>query len=539
MVWIDMNTDSVQVVVIGGGVTGTGILRDLAMRGIPAVLVEQGGLANGTSSRFHGLLHSGARYAVVDREAARECLKENRILQRIAPNWVEPTGGIFVQLPGDDPDYAGRWVAACKEVGIIPEEIDVRELTKSNPALNSSITRAFKVPDGTVDGYQVIWGNVNSARRYGARVLTYSRVTAIHQSNGSVAGVELTSTLTGEKKLIECQMVINAAGPWAKEVAAMAGVEVNVARDKGTLITFNHRLTNQVLNRLRPPGDGDIFVPHGTVTIFGTTSAYVGEPDHTRPEFREVLDLVKIGSEVIPDLEKYRLIRAFAGVRPLYQSGTAACGRSLSRYFTILDHQQLDGLAGFISIVGGKFTTFRLMAEKTVDLVARRLGVNAPCRTAWELLVDPVPESLLRRGRKIFGSPGAQKAAKRLGDGFAGLVRQAEEDPQKRRVICECELVSLGEIEHAALSGDCFTLGDVRRKTRMGMGTCQGAFCGCRALGMLNNYPGFAGNYRMHLADYLQERWKGIRPVLWGHQLREAQLSLGVYCALLCLERMK
>ncbi len=528
-----------QVVVIGGGATGTGILRDLSLRGIKGILVEQCDLAHGTSSRFHGLLHSGARYAVKDPEAARECLEENMILRRIAPNCVENTGGFFIQLPGDDPGYADKWIAACTEVGIEIEEADVRNLLKCSPALNKRIIRAFKVMDRTVDGFRLIRANVNAARRRGGRVMTYSRVTAIHQSGGSVTGVELTNMLTGEKSLIGCQMAVNASGPWIGEVAALVGLEVNVIKDKGTLIAFNHRLTNQVLNRLRPPGDGDIFVPHGAITILGTTSIAVDDPGDTRPECREVLDLIEIGRQMVPELEKCRLIRAFAGVRPLYQQTTAVSGRLVSRNFALLDHRQLDGLDGLISIVGGKFSTFRLMAERTVDLVARRLGVNAPCRTAREPLTNPVPKGALKRGIKVLGLSVAQRAAKRLGDDFAEVVRQAGHDPQKRRIFCECELVSLGEIEHVARDGDCFTLGDVRRKTRMGMGTCQGTFCCYRTLGALSKYPRFVVGDRLFLTDFLRNRWKGITPVLWGQQLREAQLSLGIYFTIFGLERMK
>jgi len=304
-------------------------------------------------------------------------------------------------------------------------------------------------------------------------------------------------------------------------------------------VAYNHRLTNQVINRLRPPGDGDIFVPHGTITILGTTSVTVDDPTCTRPGHGEVLDLIKIGREMIPELESYRLIRAFAGVRPLYQAGNTTGGRSVTRNFALLDHRQRDGLDGFISIVGGKFTTFRQMAEKTVDMVAQRLGVNAPCRTAQEPLTNPVPGDLLKRGTKVFGTAGAKKAAERLGDSFARVVEQAEQNPDQRKIFCECEVVSLAEIDHVAGDGDSFTLGDIRRKTRMGMGTCQGTFCSYRTLGALSGYPRFAGNHREYLTNFLQKRWKGIRPVLWGQQLREAQLSAGIYCSLFGMERMK
>lgn len=534
-----MPVDETRVVVIGGGATGSGVIRDLAMRGIPGLLVEIGDLAHGTSSRFHGLLHSGARYAVRDAEAARECLKENMILRRIAPNCVEITGGLFALLPEDDPDYPARWVPACARAGIAVEELDPEQVRKSNPFLNTGIIRAFRVPDCAVDGFRVIWGNVNSARRYGAKIMNYTRVTAIHWENGRVSGVELTNMLTGEKRNVACQMVINAGGAWAGELANMAGVNISVMKDKGTLIAFNQRLTTMVINRLRPPGDGDIFVPHGTITIFGTTSATVDDPACTDPVQEEVIQLIKIGREMIPGLEKYRLLRAFAGVRPLYQDGTGNGGRAVTRNFTLLDHGSLDGLSGFISIVGGKFTTFRLMAEKTADLAAGQMGVQAPCRTAEEPLTPPVPDGWLRRGKRVFGVPGAKIAAGRLGDSFAQVVREAELCPDKGRMLCECELVSRAEIDFVARQEETRTLSDIRRKTRMGMGTCQGTFCSFRTLGALCGYPRVAGNHRTYLDNFLQKRWKGIRPVLWGQQLREAQLSVAIYCSLLGMERMK
>ena len=106
------------VVIIGGGATGSGVLRDLAMRGIPALLLEKGGICNGTSSRFHGLLHSGGRYAVSDTEAAAECIRENMILRRIGHGCVRDTEGFFVLTPQDDPDYVDKWVKGCAEAGI-------------------------------------------------------------------------------------------------------------------------------------------------------------------------------------------------------------------------------------------------------------------------------------------------------------------------------------------------------------------------------------------------------------------------------------
>ncbi len=127
------------VVVIGGGATGMGTLRDLAMRGVPAILLEQGGLAHGTSSRFHGLLHSGARYAVNDPTSAKECIEENMILRRIGKGCVEETEGFFVLTKEDDPNYVEPWLEGCKNAGISAKEISVMEALELEPNLAKDI----------------------------------------------------------------------------------------------------------------------------------------------------------------------------------------------------------------------------------------------------------------------------------------------------------------------------------------------------------------------------------------------------------------
>ena len=128
-----------EVIIIGGGVTGAGILRDLSLRGIPAVLVEKDDIAYGASGRNHGLLHSGARYAVKDLESARECVSENRILKKIARHCIEDTGGLFVTLPDDDPMYHTRLLEGCKIAGIKANEISIKEALRLEPHLNENI----------------------------------------------------------------------------------------------------------------------------------------------------------------------------------------------------------------------------------------------------------------------------------------------------------------------------------------------------------------------------------------------------------------
>lgn len=188
---------SAQVIIIGGGATGVGILRDLSMRGISALLFEQGDLAYGTSSRFHGLLHSGARYAVKDPVSAEECIRENRILKKIAANCVADTGGWFIQTEEDDPSFVRRWLAGCQRSGIPVRKISTAEALVQEPLLNQDTVQVFEVPDAAVDGFKLVWANARSAQRYGGEYKTYHQVNQILRKGDQITGVTGIHRLTG------------------------------------------------------------------------------------------------------------------------------------------------------------------------------------------------------------------------------------------------------------------------------------------------------------------------------------------------------
>ncbi len=525
--------NSATVVVIGGGATGTGILRDLSMRGVKTLLVERGDLASDASGRFHGLLHSGARYAVSDPRSAKECIEENAVVRRIGKHCVEETEGFFVRLEDDGEEYEGQWVAGCAAAGIHASRVELKEARRLEPNLSSRAVSVFRVPDSAIDGFRLCWQNVASARRYGGEVRTYTEATGLERAGDRVVGVKVRNTLSGKTETIGCDHVINAAGSWVGRVASWAGLEVDVKPDRGVLIAFNHRFTNRVINRLRPPANGDIFVPHGPITVLGTTSSPVATADDNFPHVEEVLELLQIGTELFEDLPKYRILRAYAGARPLYSPGE---GRAASRDFTIIDHSTA-GLRGLTSTTGGKLTSYRLMAEKTADGVCRELGVKTACRTAVEPMVEDPPRRLMTRARPLFPPYGRDLAASRLGAAFGPVVQQLQMHPDAKQLICECEMVTLAEIESAAREPTTFNLGDVRRRTRMGMGTCQGAFCSLRAVGALVSHDLIADkDGKTLIRDFLEARWKGIRPVLWGDQIREAEFQREVYSATLNLD---
>src|SRR5512139_3640444 len=208
-------TNEYDVLVIGGGATGGGAALDLALRGLRVALIERHDLTDGTSGRYHGLLHSGGRYAVRDPESARECIAENRILRRIVPHAIEDTGGFFVTTPDDDPTYADTWLAASRACDIDAEEIPVAEALQQEPVLNPRITRAFRVPDASCDGFDVLTSLGAAIQALGGGVLIYHQVTGLIFEGNKVSGAIVRNIRTGEERYLRAQIVVNAAGAWA------------------------------------------------------------------------------------------------------------------------------------------------------------------------------------------------------------------------------------------------------------------------------------------------------------------------------------
>ncbi len=526
--------ESTQVVVIGGGATGAGILWDLTLRGISATLLEQGDVANGATGRCHGLLHSGGRYVVKDTKTAKECISENRLLKAIAPHCVEDTGGLFVQCAQDDPAFFEQWWRAAEEAGLGSMRLSAYEARALEPTLGRDILGAFTSCDAHVDVFRLTLGNLEAAVRRGARFHTYSGVTSIDVADSHVRGVHYRSVRDGETHEIRCEMVINAAGGWAQAVAAMAGIAIQIRCDKGTLLVLNHRLSGRVINRCRKPGDGDILVPAGPVSILGTSSITVPGPNGQTVSAEEISNLLRTGDELIPGLLDARVLRVFCGVRPLYvpKADAAAGGREISRGFYLLDHEQ-DGVSGFISIVGGKLTTYRLMAAAVCDRVSSKFSLNVECSTDKVPLQPSISPSIRRRASTLLSLPVAEKMMIRLGPAIGEVLKSIEAQPALAEIVCECELVTRAEVDYVlgkSTPVPAQTIADVGRRTRLGFGPCQGTFCGYKAmLAGFQNQRWTSPEASKEFSTYLRERWKGQAPIHEGKQVEQLDRSQELY----------
>jgi len=381
-----------DVLIVGGGATGAGVARDLTHRGLDVTLVERGGMGSGTSGRSHGLLHSGARYAEADARGAEECLEENEILRDIAGACIRDTGGLFVQLEEDDDEYFEEKRDACEEVGIPATSMDGDEAREIVPELSNETVHALRVPDAVIYPSRLVAANAADARDHGAAVHPHAPVQDVTVADGHVTGVHVGGAVDDH---VEADYVVNATGAWAEQFAAMAGLELPMRPTRGVMVSVEYDGLDPVLNRCRDPDDGDIVVPHEHEVVLGTTSVPVRDPDEYETEEWEIERTYDECAAMLPPVQDVPEVRDWWGVRPLYAPDEdERGGRGISRGFFLLDHAE-DGVENLSSVVGGKLTTYRQMAEATADHVCEELGVDADCVTADERLpgVDD-PEQL-------------------------------------------------------------------------------------------------------------------------------------------------
>ncbi len=511
---------STQVLIIGGGATGTGLARDLALRGVGCILVEKQDINAGASGGNHGLLHSGARYIASDPAAAVECRDEGAIIKRLAPQCVEDTGGIFVAVRGDDEGYIAEFAERCGQCGIAAAAIDPKDALDMEPCLSPNTIAAFAVGDASIDPFKLSLDNLAQATALGASLLLHHKVVGVDMCAGRIDALRIMDLRHGNEVRVHADQIVNATGAWAGEVAAMAGARINMLYSQGSLIISQMRIGERVINRLRKAADADILVPAGTVSIFGTSSKRIEAPDKCRPTTAEIDAMLVDGIAMVPKLADTRFIRAYAGIRPLVRSGKGFEDRAVSRGYTLLGHED-EGLENFITITGGKLTTYRLMAEKTADLVCQRLGNATPCRTAQE----PLP---------------ASSEARYTEPGLTPKMWFKKKDPSDL-LLCECEMVPTSVFNEIAATlttnGHRPGLREMGQRSRVGKGPCQGSFCSLRMAahmyneGMLKEDEGVD-----ELKDFLNERWRGMQPLLWGPAVSQAELQEALHCGLLGLD---
>lgn len=531
--------ESFDVIVIGGGTTGTATIRDLVLRGFTnTLLLERDDLASGTSGGCHSALHGGSRYAVSDIETAKECLKENRVFREIVPQVVDPTDAMWVAKTDEHMEFAKQWMKNADDIGLPYEIITPEEAVADEPLLTPDIQFALRSIDTGFDPFRLCIAQAYDAKVKGGTIRTHSDVVGMLMDGNKVVGVKVLDRRDGNIYEVEADLVINAAGPWGSRLTEMAGFKIPIKPNKGTMGVYNMRPTKTLIGILRTPSDGDGLVSMGyqNTSLLGTSSVDIDDPDLAVPGLDEIEIMEKSIEEIIPSIRNARILRMCTGVRPLYTT-SGETGRDVSRRMILIDHATDHGVENFITITGGKYATARLMAEETVDLACKKLGSDAKCTSHLELIHGAQSKEDAEKDAKFISENykiplyTAHKLTARYGSRGLEIIEDA---PEHTGVICECAQIIGAEVFNAFRNEEVLNFNDLRRRIRTGMGTCQGTFCTYKVAALYQEALGApASQAHDQVAEYMQERWKGIYYTLqYGDQLAQSEIMQMFYVSL-------
>ncbi|HSR24935.1 MAG TPA: FAD-dependent oxidoreductase [Candidatus Eisenbacteria bacterium] len=333
-----------DAIVIGGGVTGAGVARDLALRGVSVLLLEKGDWGGGASGASSWLVHGGPRYLASDPEMARLSCEDAGRLVRIARHMVHRCVMLVPVLPGDRLGIE-RLETAMEVYDRLQPLKEARphlrlsgaEARRLEPGLSPAVAAAVTLEEWGVDPHRLAWANVLDAMRSGAHALNHTAVEAILHDGGNVAGVRCRAP-DGRRVDARARVVVNAAGPWAPAVAAMAGAQVRLRPAKGVHVVYDRRISNFAITAEAVDGRELALVPHGGATLLGTTDDdHYGDLDALDVLPDEVDYLLQAAERVFPTIREHRPVRATAGVRPTLFAWRPS-EDDLSRRFAVLDH---------------------------------------------------------------------------------------------------------------------------------------------------------------------------------------------------------
>lgn len=391
------------MLVIGGGITGAGVALDAASRGYRVGLVERADYASGTSSRSTKLVHGGIRYLPQGHVAlVRDALRERGRLLRLAPHLVRPLAFAIPLYAGARRPLGMRIPALLRpltplgiRMGLLTYDLFARDpalrhrtlsaddLAREVPDLRTEGLRAaLAYYDGQTDDVRLTHAVLATARAFGTVMVNHAAVTALRHTNGRVTGAVVHDRLSGRAVEVAARFVVNAAGIWAETVAGMDGAPpFSIRHSKGIHVILRPGAVSTRMAVVIPETDDGrlaFLVPWADRLVLGTTDeAYEGDlaaPVATAAEVAYLLD--HANRYLRRPLRQGDVVATFAGIRPLVAAAGGATS-ALSR-----DHLVASSPGGLVSVVGGKLTTYRKMAEDTVDAVVARDGGGRPCRTA-------------------------------------------------------------------------------------------------------------------------------------------------------------
>ncbi|MCY3742321.1 MAG: glycerol-3-phosphate dehydrogenase/oxidase [Candidatus Poribacteria bacterium] len=507
-----LKTEPLDVLVIGGGIVGAGLIRDLALNGgIKAGLIEQGDFASGTSSATSQLVHGGFRYLKHDRALVKMSRKEREILQRIAPNLVKPLPLAILFYKGDPYPLAGIQAAAyyynyLSKIDKTEKSKTIRDPQKIQHLLGPIATDTLKgcvvIWDSTTDDARLTLATLKDAHRHGAVVTNYVRfLDFVNQPDTTDSGnriyrITAEDIISRQRFEISARKIVSATGPWSDSVWCKDPSYDGMPR----LIMKNAQGTHIVLPRCgrehaseayglvistqseRQQGGKSrgIFIlpgPHNT-SIVGTTETTPAEDlSSVRPSADEAAYLLSETQQIFPEktLNNDTIIAAYAGTRPLIAANWSS-SEFTKTGFVSRDHLITESPSGVMYLYGGKLTTHRQMAEETVDHLATFLNVPRRCKT------DTVPLSNVSaetpNGNANHASQSnidTERLIKRYGDGYQTILKFINDDATLAEPITPSLSFTKAELLYAYWGEMAITLTDLLwRRTRIGWTPGQG-----------------------------------------------------------------
>jgi glycerol-3-phosphate dehydrogenase len=519
-------TERFDVLVIGGGIVGAGIARDAALRGLTVALIEQGDFAGGTSSKTSKLIHGGLRYLEHGHlRLVGESLRERHILRTIAPGLVWPISLLLPVYAGDRRSAwkicAGLWLydRLAWRWNIRPHQIlSPRGALAQEPALRAEGLRlAGRYADCQMDDARLCLANVLQAVNLGAVCGNYLRLVSLLKADHRVAGGAVEDRLSGRTMEVQAQVVVNATGPWSDQVRRLSDPQTpgRLAPTKGSHLILP-RVAEHALFA-QPHADGRLvfILPWDDDSLVGTTEAPVRSSlDTLAAEADEVDYLLQAVHRLLPAsrLGADDVIATFAGARPLLAFAGEA-GRASREH-----HIEVDRW-GLVSLLGGKFTTYRRMAQQAVDLIVAQLRRRVDRCLAHDVsLVEPVEPISLERWRQVTRAIDPELLTRlllRYGAGTFPILELISREPALAHTLCPHHPYIAAEVVHGLRGEMACTVTDVlTRRIRLAWSRCQGLDALSTVAELCARYGALApaeldaqlAQYRRFLADGLAFR---------------------------------
>jgi glycerol-3-phosphate dehydrogenase len=482
-----MSEESCDVLIIGGGIAGCGLARDLALRGVKTILIEKDDFSSGTTSKSTRIIHGGVRYLEnFEFGLVREGLQERSILLRIAPDLVKPLCFILPVYEGANP---GRWKT---KLGMIA--YDILSINKTLPRhrfvnADETLKRVPRLnPDGLVGSFiyydaqvsmveRFCIENVLSSEKNGCRIYNHCEVIDLQAEGREAKSARVRSTLSGRESTIKSRVFVSCAGPWANEILK----EKTTSSENSEILSLTkgvHLIGSKLSDDaivLYSKKDGRLFfvIPWMNHSLIGTTDTpFEGKIDNIVTDIEDVNYLLESLGHYFPGVE-LNCFATYAGLRPLVRAKNRSDPSKISRKYSIIRSAELDNV---LTLAGVKITEYRSAAEKTGDLICRLLSVSKKSDTRNTLLSEiATPKDQIQSSENSIPRELWNYLISIYGMRAQEIIAEMTRDPSLSERLCEHNLDVVAQIWHAVKSEHAKTIADfMLRRTRLSFTECKG-----------------------------------------------------------------